>query len=293
MVVPRLISVTPTTGKASGGEVITISGMDIDAAAVVDFRLQPLQTLIPAVVAQFIGFPNNLQHVAVTTPAIPEQSGIPGDITFFDRPVTIRVTNPMGEYDELHMSWNARFIERVLTFTEIGEVLFYPERLNTAMGGGELFETFSAGVPIWRQTYEFLPDPAGVVDYKCYGEYDQRPYDPRYNSRKGAFGHPRLYPPFITRGEILKVVLETFPGNAGGWSVTLKDDTGIDALQGMGVGAGPAPGAPFVFVPAMQDGYGCCHPIVLDDHMRFTITGAGPGLPPATYGLVHVYLGSS
>jgi hypothetical protein len=290
---PRLINVVPTSGKATGGENITIVGMDIDAAAVVDFRLQPSNTLIPAAaVVQFISFPNDLQHITVTTPTIPEQSGIPGDLTFFDRPVTIRVTNPpMGEYDELPLSWNARFIEREPAFTEIGEVLFYPERLNVPIGGDALFPTFSAGADLWRQTYEFLPDPTGTVDYKYYGQFDHRPYDPRHNRRQAAFGRPRNYMPFITRGEILKVVLDTFPGNAGGWSVTFKDDVGVDALQGMGVGAGPAPGTPVEFVPAIQDGYGCCHPIVLNDHMRFTITGAGPGMPPATYGLVHIYLG--
>jgi hypothetical protein len=288
---PRLINVIPTTGKASGGENITIIGKDIDSAAVVDFRLQPLSTLIPAAaIVQFIHFPDNLQHITVTTPVIPPQSGIPGDLTYFDRPVTIRVTNPpMGEFDELHLSWNARFIEHALTFTELGKVLFYPERLN--LTDSALLETFTAGADLWRQTYEFMPDPAGAVDYKYYGEYDQRPFDPRHNQRRSAFGHPRVYMPFITRGEILKVVLETFPGNAGGWSVTFRDDVGIDAFQGMGIGAGPAPGAPVEFVPAIQDGYGCCHPIVLNDHMRFTISGAGPGMPPATYGLVHIYLG--
>jgi len=290
---PRLINVIPTTGKAAGGENITIIGMDIDSLAVVDFRLQPLDILIPSAgVVQYISFPNDLQHITVTTPVIPPQSGIPGDITFFDRPVTIRVTNPpMGEYDELHMSWNAMFIERVPAFTEIGHVLFSPERLTVPTGNGALFESFSAGSAVWRQTYEFMPDPTGTVDYKAYGEFDFRPYDPRYNKRTAPYNRPRSFSPFITRGEILKVVLETFPGNAAGWSVTFKDDTGIDAFQGLGVGAGPPSGAPREFVPAMQDGYGCCHPIVLHDHMRFTITGAGPGTPPATYGLVHVYLG--
>ena len=292
MVVPRLISVTPTSGNAAGGETITIVGMDIDAAATVDFRLCPTSVLVPAAaVVQFINFPNNLQHLSVTTPAIPTQSGIVGDLTFFDRSVTIRVTNPpLGEYSELHFSWNARFIDHSLTFTEIGKVLFYPERLNTPIGGGELFETFTAGSSIWRQTYEFVPSVAGVVDYKAYGEFDIRPLDPRHNSRKGAFGHPRVYSPFVTRGKILKVVLQTFLGSAAGWSVTLKDDMGVDALQGLGAAAGPAAGGSATFISAKLDSTGQSQKIALNDHMRFGVTGTGVFTAP-TYGLVHVYLG--
>jgi hypothetical protein len=275
-----------------GGESITIIGKDFDPGCIVDFRLHPFQTLIPAVVTQFIGFPDNLQHVTITTPAIPEQSGIPGDITFFDRRVTIRVTNPpYGEFSERLQCYVAEFLDTAPKFTEIGEVLFFPERLTMTAGNSALFETFTANSDICRQTYEFLPDPAGAVDYKCYGDFDHRPYDPRYTKKVGSFGNPKNFTAYITRGQILRVVLETFPGSADGWSVTLRDDVGLDAFQGMGVGAGPVPGAPYEFIPTITDGYGASHLVTLHDHMRFTITGAGPGTPPTTYGLVHVYLG--
>lgn len=289
---PRLINNIPKIFKASGGESLTICGKDIDSAATVDLRLQPLNTLIPCVVTQFINFPDNLQHITVTTPAVPPQSGIPGDITYFERHVTIRVTNPpYGEWDELEQAYHARFLDNTPTFTEIGHVLFYPERLTSPASGGALFESFTAGSDLWRQTYEFIPDAGGTVDYKAYSPYDQRPFDPRHNKRTSNWGRPRTYSPFITRGEIKRVILETFPGFPGGWSVTLRDDTGFDAFQGNGIGAGPPPGSAVEFVPVLVDGYGTSHPVVLHDHMRFTITGAGAGAPPSTYGLVHIYLG--
>lgn len=291
MATPRIINVIPNTGKAVGGESITIIGKDFDSACTVDFRLHPFQTLLPAAVTNFIGFPDNLQHVTVTTPAIPEESGIAGDITFISRRVTIRVTNPLGEYGEFLQSYVAEFLDTVPAFTEVGEVLFFPERLTATAGNTALFATFTERSDIYRQTYEFLPDPAGAVDYKAYGSFDYRPYDPRYTRKVGAFGRPYTYPAYITKGQILRVVLETYPGSAPGWSVTFKDDAGLDAFLGLGVGVGPAPGVPLEFVPMITDGYGCCSPVVLHDHMRFTITGAGPGIPPATYGAVHVYLG--
>lgn len=290
MVLPRLISVLPTIGTAAGGESITIVGKDIDPAATVDFRLAPLDTLIPAAaITSFIDFPDNIQHITVTTPAIPEASGVPGDITFFDRSVTLRVTNPGPDFSELNLAFTAQFIDRTPAFVEVGSTLFFPERLTSPTGGGALFESFTAGSDLWVQTYEFLPDGGGEVDYKAFGEFDISG-DPRKVHRRGKFRRPRNFTPYITRGKILKVQLETFPGNAGGWTVEIEDDLGFDVLQGLGTGAGPVPGTPVEFVPAIDDGYGDGETVALHDHLRFHVTGAGAG-GAATYGQVRVFLG--
>ncbi len=290
MVAPRLINVVPGNGKAAGGESITIVGQDIDPAAGVDFRLHPAQTTIAAAaITKFISLPDNIQHVTVTTPAIPELSGITGDITFFNRHVSIRVTNPSTEFGELH-HWEATFIDRIPTFVEVGDVLFFPERLTTPTGGGALFESHTAGSDLWVQTYEFIPDGSGDVDYKGFGEFDFRPFDARYTQRRGNFGHPRNFTPFITRGTIVKVQLETFPTFAGGWDVEFFDDLGLDVFQGLGVGTGPASGSPIQFIPTIDDGYGDGEHITIHDHMRFKVTGAGAGTPPTTYGQVRVFL---
>lgn len=290
MVLPRLISVLPTIGTATGGESITIVGKDIDPAATVDFRLHPSDTVIPAAaITSFIEFPDNIQHVTVTTPAIPEASGVSGDITFFDRSVSIRVTNPGPDASELHLAYTVKFIDRTPTFVEIGDVLFFPERMTSPTGGGSLFDSYTAGSDLWVQTYEFLPDGAGEVDYKHYGEFDISG-DARKVHHRGNFGHRRNFTPYISRGTILKVQLETFPGNAGGWTVEIEDDLGIDVLQGLGAAAGPAPGAPVEFVPVIDDGYGDGEKIAIHDHLRFHVTGAGAG-GAATYGRVRVFLG--
>lgn len=290
MTAPRLISVLPTIGTAAGGESITIVGKDIDPAAAVDFRLAPLDTLVPAAaITGFINFPDNIQHITVTTPPIPEASGVSGDITFFDRSVTLRVTNPGPEFDELNLAFTVKFIDRTPTFTEVGTTLFFPERLNVPSGGGSLFESYTAGSDIWIQTWEFLPDGSGDVDYKHFGEFNIDD-DPRKVFRTGNYRRPRNFTPYISRGQILKVQLETFPGNASGWTVVLEDDLGIDVLQGDGGGAGPAPGSPAEFVPVIVDTNGESQPVVLHDHLRFTISGAGAG-GAATYGRVRVFLG--
>lgn len=292
MTAPRLISVLPSFGKAAGGDSVTIVGKDIDPAATVDFRLHPADTLIPAAgITGFINFPDNIQHITVTTPAIPEHSGVAGDITFFDRSVTLRVTNPGLEFDELELAYTVKFIDRTPTFVEIGDVLFFPERLTSPTGGGSLFESFTAGSDLWVQTYEFIPDGAGEVDYKAFGEFDFRPADPRHVKRTSNFRRPRNFTPFITRGQILKVQLETFPGNAAGWTVEIEDDLGVDVLQGIGVAAGPAPGTIFEFVPVLTDANGASQPVAVHDHLRFHVTGAAAGSPPATYGQVKVFYG--
>jgi hypothetical protein len=284
--------VLPTHGKAAGGDSITIVGKDIDPLASVDFRLHPSDTLIPAAaITGFIDFPDNIQHITVTTPPIPEHSGVAGDITFFDRSVTLRVTNPGPDFDELELGYTVKFIDRTPTFVEIGDVLFFPERLTVPTGGGTLFESFTAGSDLWVQTYEFIPDGAGEVDYKAFGEFDFRPADPRFNQRRGNFRRPRNFTPFITRGQIMKVQLETFPGFAAGWTVEIEDDLGVDVLQGAGAAAGPAPGTIAEFVPVLVDVNGESQPVVLHDHLRFHVTGAAAGTPPATYGQVKVWYG--
>ena len=288
MVVPRLINVVPGSGKAAGGESITIVGKDIDPTATVDFRLHPAQTLIAGVITKFLELPDNIQHVTVTTPVIPEASGIVGDITFFDRHVALRVTNPTTEFGEL-FHWEARFIDRTPAFTELGSVLFFPERMTTPTGGGALFESFTAGSDLWVQTYEFIPDGSGDVEYKAFGEFDFRPFDARFVKRTGNFGRPRNFSPFITRGQILKVQLETFPTFVGGWTVEFLDDLGFDVFQGLGVAGGP--GSPVQFIPTIDDGYGDGELISIHDHMQFSVSGASPGSPPTTYGQVRVFLG--
>jgi len=282
MVAPRLISCLPSFGNAAGGESVTIAGLDIDPAATVDFFPfpgWPSGVPLPAAVTGYIFFPNGVQHITVASPAIPTQSGTPGDLTFANRDVTIRVTNPpYGEFDELENGWDARFIDRTPTFVEVGTVLFFPERLLEPIGGGALFESFTEHTNLHRQTYQFTASAGGLVEYKAFNPV------PPFTHIRHEFGGYDYAAPYVSRGKIVRVVLEGITTTAG-WSARFFDDVNIDTFKGEGLAAGPAVGA-IDFVPSEVDGYGDSSPVWIDDWMRLSITGAGAG----GTGKVHVYL---
>lgn len=290
MTQPRLISVVPGFGDSAGGDSITIAGKDIDPAATVDFRPavhHPSQTLIPAVVTGIKEFPNtfNVQHLTVTTPVIPIVAG------FYDRTVAIRVTNPpYGEYDEI--IWHARELLDVPTFTEVGTVLFKPERLNESFGDTALHPTFTHGSNLWRHTFEFTADGSGDVAFKAINPLQgnigvaasTQGYHPNPSGGPAADGSTatrktNYFGPFITRGIINRVVLDTPTGSpAAGAAVTYLDDTEIDVFGG-GI-VMPAVGSPTDFVPLVDD-----QKVALNDWMEFNVSGASAG----GTGIVHIY----
>lgn len=284
MVAPRLISVVPKHGDCLGGESITIAGLDIDAAATVEFIPFPdgILPAIPCAVTNFVSYPNGVQHITVTTPPVTIAP------QFIDAIITIRVTNPLGEVAELRQGWHARRVEGVPTFTEVGRVLFFPEKLQTTwsgdLDGPGWFETYTLNTSLWKYTYLFEAGPAGTVLYKAanpaqFGQtltknLHENVEIPDSIKEQGYMG------PFITRGVIRRVVLETPAGSgAAGATVTWEDDQGIDVFTALGIM--PAAGTSMNFVPRVNSEL-----ISINDWMLLEVAGAAP----LSQGYVHVYM---
>ena len=291
MVAPRLISVVPQFGDYLGGESITIAGLDIDAAATVDFILYPdgIAPPIACIVTGYVSYPNGVQHITVTTPPVPIED------LWIDRIITIQVTNPpYGESAQLREGWHARRFISTPTFEELGRVLFFSEKLqapwNGDLNGPAWFETYTFGTTLWKYTYLFEADASGLVLYKGvrpakFGQTSTQDWKP--NNLIAGDGIRRVgeMGPFITRGVIRRVVLETpVASGAAGATVTWKDDQGIDAFRGLGIM--PVAGAAMDFVPTINDGYGDGETIAVNDWMLLEIAGAAA----LSQGYVHVYL---
>ncbi len=291
MVAPRLISVVPQYGMDTGGESITIAGLDIDAAATVDFILYPDGSAPPiaCIVTGYTAYPNGVCHITVTTPPV----AIP--VQWIDRIITIRVTNPpYGEFDELRQGWHARRFTDIPPFEELGRVLFFPEKLQAPwdadLNGPGWFETYTLNTTLWRYTYLFEADANGQVLYKAarpakFGQTLTQNWKENNLIAGDGIRRQGFMGPFITRGIIRRVVLET-PAGSGvvGATVLWKDDAGIDTFMGLGIM--PAAGTSITFVPVLNDGYGDGETIAVNDWMLLQIDRAAP----LSQGLVHVYL---
>lgn len=285
MVQPKLISVIPKFGDYAGGESIIIGGQDIDAAATVEFIPYSEQTALPAAITQYVSFPNGIQHITVTTPAITVYN------QNIDRPVTIRVTNPSGEFDELRKGWHARRLPSIPSFVERGTTLFYPEKLQTPWDGDPygpyLFETWTLNTTIWKYTYDFTTDALGVVVYKAMLPAKKAQISTqKFQRNVGSYPemtttrHQGYMGPFITRGVIQRVVLEVPLGGAVGATVEWEDDAGLDAFQGGGTMPGVG-GTATEFIPLLTGEH-----ITVNDWMTLQVSNA----PANSRGYVHVYL---
>ena len=271
---PRLINCLPSYGSAAGGDLITIAGKDIDVAATVDFYPLPGGIPVAAAIVSFVSLPNGIQHLTVQAPICPPllAAGV-----YFNRKSTIRVTNPPGtEWGTLERAFTYQFVDETQSFLEIGEVVFKPERMLQVATGNQWFPSYTWNSNLWRYSYEFTADAAGVVDFKAL-----RPALTKI--REPHFGDKDYFGPVLTRGVIRRVVCEPTV-IANGWNAKYFDDANIDVFHGLGTALSNAGAVDFI--PVLYDGYGdSSEPIALHDWMRFNITNAGAN----GTGKVHVY----